>query len=196
MAPDLMLATSGGGGTLGLETGPVSRRYREKTEGPVITNTWEAAGKSAVVTLLYPFQGAVPSSRLTDVTPGDSRGRSSSALLEHDGFTDLVYARGDSARIVAPLVETDAEYLFLRRERGGSMTRFAAFGCSSLNVGGVVLYRTGGTEADVTFDGKTLVVDGAYILRCEARVPVNTVVRMNNRPVKTRREGGMLVVDR
>jgi len=118
-----------------------------------------------------------------------------SVRLEHSRFTDLVCLLGDSARVVAPLVETDAEVLFLRKEHGGSIASFTAFRCSSLKVGRKVVYRTPGTETDVFFDGKTLVVDGTNILKCEARVPAKTVVRMNNRPFPTRKEGEVLVVN-
>lgn len=193
-SPNFLLCSTAPEGSLGVGTGWVSRRYREKTEGPVVTCSWDAEGETAVATLLYPFGGEMPRVEITDITPREIRGRSMVLKIDNGRFQDMVYMRGDTARNVGDGVATDADVLFLRRE-GRGVQGFAAARCSSLIIDGKVHYATPGVRTDVSFDGECLEIRGVNIRRCEARVPGTSRVFMNEETVPAKRSGEMLICE-
>ncbi len=194
ISPNFVLSSTAPPENLGLGTGWVSRRYRERTQGPVVTCSWNAVDESVVSTLLYPFSGEPPHIGLTDVTPSDGRGRSTALRIDNGRFQDMVYVCGDSTRGVGNDVMTDADILFLRKERGG-VRCFTAVQCSYLIVGGKSYHLTPGVKTDVSFDGELLEINGVNVRRCESRVPAKSTVLMNGRPVSVSEQGEMLICE-
>jgi len=156
VSPNLLLSSSSPAGSLQLTKGPVSKRYRERTEGPVITCSWEATGKSSVATLLYPFRREAPRVDFSDVTSGDLRAHHTIVRMDHGGFRDFLYVAADSSRREDAGIVTDADILFLRRTQGGELNSFTALRCAYLKIDGKLYHETSGMKRDVFFDGERI----------------------------------------
>lgn len=159
ISPNLLLSSVSPSGKFQLTKGPLSKRYREKSEGPVVTCSWDAAGKTSAATLLYPFRGGAPRYTLMDAASQDMLGHHTAVRLDHNDFSDFISVAADSSRRKDNGVTTDAEVLFLRRTNRVTSVTFTALRCSYVEVDGKVYHQSPGDKKNVSFDGGRLTIE-------------------------------------
>jgi hypothetical protein len=141
-APLLRLAIFGQEGALAVEDGWVSRQYGMREASRVVV--WRQSGTAAqeIITFLLPAdaQATIEAHELTEVRGG--RG----FRLVVSGAEDILLV-GDGGLLGAEGVETDAEWLWLRRDSAGRILEYVALGASFGRVGGKELWTPAGRLA-------------------------------------------------
>ncbi len=123
-APVLTIDVFGRGGALAVEDGWVSSQYGRREQSRVIVWRQDGVGPQEVVTFLLPsaFTGA-ETQELADTKGG--RG----FLLRRSGGEDLLIV-GDGGPVSVAGVETDATWLWLRRDIAGQVVEYVAIDAS------------------------------------------------------------------
>lgn len=152
--PVLQLAVFGRQGRLVVEDGWVSRQYGLRESSRIIIWRQSGTGPQEIVTFLLPTDHAAdPDVReLADVQGG--RG----FLIRARGADDLLLV-GDGGPLSATGVQTDAEWLWLRRDAEGRVLEYVAIDASYGRLGAEDLWTPGefawraSAELDVRKDG-------------------------------------------
>lgn len=131
----LRMAVFGGDGELAVADGWVSPQYGRREPARVIVWRQHGTGPQEIVTFLLPIRHATD----TEVRElaGVSRGR---GFVVRTGVTEDLLLVGDGGPLAGPGVETDAVWLWLRRDAAGRVLEYVAVDASHGRVGGEELW--------------------------------------------------------
>ena len=128
------IAIFGGPGQLRVEDGWVSAQYGSRERAPAIAWNQAGTGPQEVITFLLPQRQVAGVREMADIRGG--RG----FVLDGRGATDYLLV-GESGTLASTDIETDAEWLWLRRDAAGRVMEYVAITASFARVNGVELWR-------------------------------------------------------
>lgn len=119
-APILTVSIFGSAGELAIEDGWVSSQYGQREQSRVIVWRQDGVGPQEIVTVLLPT--AVADAETREL--GDAQG-GRGFLVRRSGGEDLLIV-GDGGPVSVARVETDASWLWLRRDASGQVLEYVA----------------------------------------------------------------------
>jgi uncharacterized heparinase superfamily protein len=119
------LVIFGGRGRPTVSGGWVSPQYGHREEAPVVTWTQRGTGRQEILTFILPSECGIEAVHEVEGIRG-GRG----FALQRRGGEDLLLVRGTAPMLEGQGVQTDADWLWLRREVSGRVPEYVAIGAS------------------------------------------------------------------